>query len=257
MYPFIKENYHTHTTRCHHAYGTEEEYIEAAIDMGLTILGFADHVPCPFEDGYVSHIRMTMEEAEEYVATVRKAASKYREYIKVLVGFEMEYIPEFFSRQMSMCERLGVDYRIMGQHFWISEQEGPYAGTPTDDDSRIRTYVDSIIEGMETGAFGYLCHPDLIHYQGLDSVYHWEMTRLCKRLKELQIPIEMNMGGMLDGKHYPADRFWSIASEVGNKVIVGIDAHSPDSIKDMDTYGKCMEILERYKITPVNIPIVP
>ena len=24
-----------------------------------------------------------------------------------------------------------------------------------------------------------------------------------------------------------------------------------------DTYGKCMEILERYKITPVNIPIFP
>ena len=84
-----------------------------------------------------------------------------------------------------------------------------------------------------------------------------EYRVLWKRLKELQIPIEMNMGGMLDGKHYPADRFWSIASEVGNKVIVGIDAHSPDSIKDMDTYGKCMEILERYKITPVNIPIVP
>lgn len=28
-------NYHTHTVRCHHAKGTEREYIEHAIEQGL------------------------------------------------------------------------------------------------------------------------------------------------------------------------------------------------------------------------------
>ncbi|HAX54412.1 MAG TPA: histidinol phosphate phosphatase, partial [Eubacterium sp.] len=54
-----------------------------------------------------------------------------------------------------------------------------------DDESRIREYVDTVIEGMKTGMYSYLAHPDLINYQGLDSVYEWEMTRMCKALKEL------------------------------------------------------------------------
>ncbi len=63
MTGFLKANYHTHTYRCQHAYGSEREYIEAAIRMGIAELGFSDHVPCPFKDGYVSGIRMTMEQA--------------------------------------------------------------------------------------------------------------------------------------------------------------------------------------------------
>ena len=52
MTGFLKANYHTHTYRCQHAYGSEREYIEAAIRMGIAELGFSDHVPCPFKDGW-------------------------------------------------------------------------------------------------------------------------------------------------------------------------------------------------------------
>lgn len=47
-------NYHTHTWRCRHADGTEREYVERAIEGGLKILGFSDHSPYPFPDGYDS-----------------------------------------------------------------------------------------------------------------------------------------------------------------------------------------------------------
>ena len=33
-------NYHTHTTRCGHAEGTEEEYILTALRCGYKVLGF-------------------------------------------------------------------------------------------------------------------------------------------------------------------------------------------------------------------------
>jgi len=59
------ENIHTHTARCHHAKGTERDYVEAAIDRGLAVLGFADHGPQIFPDGYVSGIRMLPEELPE------------------------------------------------------------------------------------------------------------------------------------------------------------------------------------------------
>ena len=35
-------NYHTHTYRCHHADGTEREYVERAIENGLKIFGFSE-----------------------------------------------------------------------------------------------------------------------------------------------------------------------------------------------------------------------
>ena len=40
-------NYHTHTTRCRHAVGADREYVKAAIESGVKILGFSDHAPFP------------------------------------------------------------------------------------------------------------------------------------------------------------------------------------------------------------------
>jgi histidinol-phosphatase (PHP family) len=253
MNEFLKNNYHTHTYRCQHASGTEEEFIEAAIEMGIQTLGFSDHVPCPFKNGYISRIRMTMQQAPEYVGTLRRLAAKYKDDIRILVGFEAEYIPEFYEEQMRLFRNLGCEYLIMGQHFWQSEDKGPYAGSLTDDESRIRDYVDSVIEGMKTGSYRYLAHPDLINYQGMDSVYEWEMTRLCRELKELDIPLEINILGMGEGaRHYPAERFWKIAGEIGNNVILGLDAHSVRQLRDVESYRKCKELIKKYNLNLIN-----
>ena len=47
-------NYHAHTTRCSHATGTEESYIEKAIEGGIRYMGFSDHMPMRFPDGHES-----------------------------------------------------------------------------------------------------------------------------------------------------------------------------------------------------------
>ncbi len=252
MSDFLRANYHTHTYRCQHASGTEREFVEAAIKMGITELGFADHVPCPFKDGYVSGIRMTMDQAPGYVDTIRQLGQEYASDIKLYVGFEAEYIPEFYQEQMAMFYRLGCDYMIMGQHFLKSEENGPYTGTLTDDESRIREYVDTVIQGMETGSYKYLAHPDLINYQGMDSIYDWEMTRLCKALKDLDIPLEINILGISQHKHYPTERFWKIPHDIGNKVILGLDAHCVDNICDAASYEKALEIVKKYDLNLID-----
>ena len=40
-------NYHTHTYRCGHASGKEEDYVLAAIKLGIKRLGFSDHIILP------------------------------------------------------------------------------------------------------------------------------------------------------------------------------------------------------------------
>ena len=60
-------NYHTHTWRCRHADGTEREYVEKAIESGLKILGFSDHTPQVYPNGFVCPVKMLPEELEGYV----------------------------------------------------------------------------------------------------------------------------------------------------------------------------------------------
>lgn len=252
MKSYLIANYHTHTTRCQHAWGTEREYIERAIAAGIKILGFSDHVPCPFKDGFVSKIRMRMSQAKEYVDTIRMLQEEYQDKIKIYVGFETEYIPEFFEEQVELFQKLGCDYMIMGQHFLTSEEQGPYAGRLHDSAEFLRDYVDSIIEGMKTDYFSYLAHPDLNNYNFDNAIYEKEMRRLCEVMKELDIPLELNLLGIMNKKSYPREKFWEIAGNVGNDVILGIDAHKPEQIGDMQTYEKAMKFVETYHLKVIE-----
>lgn len=248
MEKYLVANYHTHTARCKHASGTEEEYVEAAIKAGIKVLGFADHIPCPFEDGFVSGIRMDMDEAADYVRDIRRLQKKYEDRIRLYVGFEAEYMPQYYEKQLAVCQELGIDYMIMGQHFLDSEQNGPYTGMPNRTEDFLIAYVDRVLEGMRTGSFLYLAHPDLVRYEGEDSVYEREMTRLCAALKEMEIPLEINLLGLLEGKHYPRELFWEIAGRVGNEVIFGIDAHWAAQIGEMSCYQKGLALVEKYNL---------
>ena len=73
-------NYHTHTWRCRHADGTEREYVERAIEGGLKILGFSDHSPYPFPEGYDSGMRMRLDQGEGYVDTVLALKKEYEKF---------------------------------------------------------------------------------------------------------------------------------------------------------------------------------
>ena len=62
MSDFLIANYHTHTWRCNHASGSERQYVENALQAGLVVLGFSDHAPYIFPDGYYSTFRMFPDE---------------------------------------------------------------------------------------------------------------------------------------------------------------------------------------------------
>lgn len=67
----MRTNYHTHTTRCLHATGSDEEFVLSAIKGGYQELGFSDHTPWKYHTDYVSDIRMIPEELPEYVESLR------------------------------------------------------------------------------------------------------------------------------------------------------------------------------------------
>ena len=164
-------NYHTHTFRCHHATGTEREYIEAAIAEGIKVLGFSDHIPCLFPDGHQSGFRVQTEDTEDYFTVLRALRKEYKDDIEIHIGFESEYYPELFDSMIERIKPFSPEYLILGQHCTDNER-GHWSTMPTDDPSILTEYVNEVIEGIKTGAYTYLAHPDMINFVGDPDFYH-------------------------------------------------------------------------------------
>lgn len=247
-------NLHTHTKRCHHAVGEDREYVEAAIRAGMKTLGFADHCPqfFPVKD-YYSHFRMRPEQAEEYAESIRDLQKEYASDIRILLGFETEYYPETFAALMDFIRPLRLDYMIMGQHFVGNEyDDGSYSTVGNGKkEAYLAQYVSQVKEGLLTGTFTYLAHPDTVWYCGDPDFYTQQMTDLCRFAKEHDIPLEYNMLGYINKRCYPNPVFWEIAAATGNKAVIGFDAHTPDLLTDHETYHACEKRLSEHGITPV------
>ena len=239
-------NYHTHTPRCHHAKGTEREYVESAIEAGLQVLGFSDHGPYHFPGGYEGPAKMLPSQLEDYAEQLLRLKEEYRDDIEIRLGLEAEYYPQLWEAHLRFLEAFPIEYLLLGQHYTGNEYEGdPYCGKPGQDVRALRTYCRQCMEGLATGKFLYFAHPDLINYSGPEEFYEEEMTALCRFCRERNIPLEVNLLGVREDRNYPDDRFWRIAAREGNTVIYGSDAHHPRHVLVPEAIEKADRLLER------------
>ncbi|MGN0298281.1 MAG: histidinol-phosphatase [Lachnospiraceae bacterium] len=241
-------NYHTHTYRCNHADGTEREYVERAIESGLKILGFSDHTPYPFPEGYISGFRMRMDQLEDYVNTILSLKEEYKKDIEIHLGFEVEYYPLYFSKLQQAMADYPVEYFILGQHFLGNEIGEHYNGAKSFLADYLKRYCTQVEEGLETGYFTYLAHPDLMYFVGNSTVYEQQMRKICIAAKKNQIPLEINFLGITSHRNYPNEKFWKIAGEVGNDVIFGADAHTVQDVWNPSAWEKGQELVEKYQL---------
>ena len=225
--------YHTHTKRCHHAIGDDEQYVLRAIERGVKLIGFSDHAPMPYPDGYVSYYKMGENEIGEYFSTLLALREKYADKIEIKIGFETEYYPDLWDACLKYWSDYPIDYLILGQHFLSGEGYIPnvkYSGYLTNDVSALSTYVDRVISAINTDKISYVAHPDLLNFEGDGEIYKREMTRLIKEANRLEIPLEINLLGLSEGRAYPRADFWTLAGELGARAVIGCDAHEPDRV---------------------------
>lgn len=230
----MKRNYHTHTTRCGHAKGTDESYVLSAIGAGFDTLGFGDHGPWPYASGYVSTMRLPVEDIAEYLASVHSLQQKYAGQITLLAGFESEYFPRYHDHLLRLRDQ-GVRYFLLGQHFHDSDEDTPYIVPLCQTDDGVRRFAEAVVRGVRTGLYSYVAHPDLFMAPRLDdfNLACMEATdMICQAAKEEGIPIEYNLHGRYDtlrgfDRGYPHPAFWEYARKWGNTAIIGVDAHDP------------------------------
>lgn len=248
-------NYHTHTARCGHASGQDEEYILRAIACGVREMGFSDHMPLSFADGHESYFRVPIAQAEDYTRSLTQLREKYRDRIAIHIGFEMEYYPSRFEEMVALARGYGAEYLICGQHY-IGEEwpQGTYVAFENDDAAQLEEYTDCVVAAIRSGVFTYIAHPDLFHYRSDADLYARQARRICEASLAHNVPLEVNLLGLRARRHYPYDPFWAVAGQVGCPVTFGFDAHTPQDAYDAGGLVAARELVARHQLNYIGRP---
>lgn len=255
----MRTNYHTHTKRCKHAGGTEEDYVLSAIRSQLDILGFSDHAPFPDRD---YGLRMPYDELRPYLDAITELSETYDGKIKLLKGLEIEYLPQYHQYYENLLTKEGMDYLLLGEHFFAYGNDifNIYSSDSTE---KYLDYARAVAAAMGTGYFKAVAHPDLF----LLNTFAWDKNcdKACDIIVNEAVKtntiLEYNANGYRRGVHdfpdgsryqYPHPEFWKRVAEAKIPVIIGSDCHNPLQVWD-DFVENAYKKLEEYGITPMTV----
>ena len=78
------------------------------------------------------------------------------------------------------------------------------------------------------------------------------MERLVMAACEYDIPLEINLLGIHEGRKYPNDEFWHVASKHSPRVIFGCDAHSPKRVAVKEEIDAALRFADKYKLNVLD-----
>ena len=255
----MKHNFHTHTTRCKHAVGTDEQYVKAALESGFDVLGFADHAPWAFATDYVSHCRMPADQWADYKQSVLSLKEKYQGQIDIRLGLECENYGKYLD-QLYRLRDDGCEYFILACHFLHTEEEFQYIGlTCRDSEDEVLHYAEETVKGIQTGLFSYIAHPDpyMMHRESFSPACMEAADMICQAAKEAHMPLEYNLLGLSGEMYghprgYPDADFWRYVRKWDNDVILGVDAHDPAQLRDDHVWDTALQRLHALDFHLVN-----
>ena len=222
---------HNHTTRCNHAEGTINEYIERAIKLGIDIYGFSEHAPMDFDEKY----RLPFCDIQAYVDDVLTAKEKYKDQIKILLGYEVDWLPGHMEKKILNAE---VDYLIGSVHFldkWSFDNPEFLAGWESRDIDEIwQAYFEASEAMAASGKFDIVGHLDLIKvfkYLPRQDVRILAKDTL-KAIKRSNMVLELNAAGLRKpiGEIYPSKALLEEAFSLDIPITFASDAHSIEQV---------------------------
>ncbi|WP_018393583.1 MULTISPECIES: histidinol-phosphatase [Bacillaceae] len=242
MKPDLKFDFHTHHDRCGHAAGNIREYIEAAIDYGLDMIGISDHSPYFFseEDHLYPGIAMAKTQFSEYVSEVLQLKKEYSGKIDVLLGVESDFFPEHADLYRQQYDLYPFDYIIGSVHVVDGVnifKRGRWEGLSDKEKRQTKeNYYYLIEESARSGLFQILGHIDAMKgfYPSFSAIQTEAIDKTLKVIAEYDLAIEVNTSGKTKdcGGWYPADEILERALHYGVKATFGSDAHTPDRVGD-------------------------
>ena len=235
-----------HTPLCKHAEGEPEEYASAAEKRGLKGIIFTCHNPMP--DGFAAGARMSIEEFDEYVRIVQRAAEAWRGSVDVRLGLECDYFPgiePWLSRQIESAD---LHYVLGSVHPSISGHAQKWFGHADPLANQV-TYFEHVAMAGESGLFDCLSHPDIVKNAAPDE---WQLDRImdciCQcldRVAATGTAMEFNTSGWNKAipQANPGPQMLTEMARRGIPVVVGSDSHVPHRVGDR--FGRAFDCLEQ------------
>lgn len=112
---------------------------------------------------------------------------------------------------------------IQGQHFLGPDKEQVYVGHPFKEEAYLAEYARLSIEGIESGDYLYLAHPDLPHFLGDDKTYRKYMLPVCEALKKENKPGRNQYTGTCGSETLSGGPLLETGKRSGVKAILGVD----------------------------------
>ena len=236
---------HIHTNMCHHAVGTMEEYVIAAMAKQLQRIFFLEHLE--EEINYFQTTWLTEKDFDNYFAEGKRLQQDYADQIEIGLGVEVGYNPgcpeKIIERlQKRVWDRIGISYHFcrlpdQKQHLNLLSRKQTnidtfqYYGTA----DILSRYFAALIEAVQLIPGDVLCHLDagLRHYPRLsfEKSHLDQIEQLLNLLKQKNIALEVNTSGYdIRGNPFPMPNIIRQALELGITIEAGSDAHNPSEV---------------------------
>ena len=218
---------HNHTTRCNHAKGSMDAYIQRAIKLEIDIYGFSEHAPMNFD----SYYRLDFNQMDAYENDVLNLSEKYKDDIKIILGYEVDYLKGYLDERVLKSK---VDYLIGSIHFlgeWgFDNPEFNDEYKNRDIEQIWQEYFDNIEAMAKTGYFNIVGHLDLIKifkFMPKKDIRLIAQNAL-KAIKKSNMVIELNTAGLRKPikEIYPSPLLLEMAYELDIPITFSSDAHA-------------------------------
>lgn len=230
-----------HTPLCGHAIGKPIEYARYAAQQGIDVITFTCHIPMAWEAFGQTGTRMRYNQIGEYRNLVKDAAETAESFgVEVLCGIEAEVFPdeEHMQPMDEILNSYGWDFVLGSLHSHCrSYQIWLNANKAKNDKEKIDHYFLHLRDGVLSGRYDSMSHPDVIRTYGVVSKFipaeHEAVIReFLKAVVEQDICMEVNTSGLVKGDFevHPDPLILDWASEMGVKLTIGSDSHQPDTV---------------------------
>lgn len=262
----MQTDYHIHTKLCKHSNLEITDIIAQRIKEKFTVIGIADHIPYEgILDNQDKNSRMYFKELNHYLAQMKEAKKKYQSQIKLLTGFEAEYLPSQDHYYQKILANKDVDYLILGVHAADDLLPPNDFNINCTTSEQLKRYWKAFKQGMQSGYFIYPVHPDFY----MKSYVHWDQhchklaIQICDLALELDFPLGFNINGVWKKERkigttfrfkYPIEKFWQIARKKGVKIILESDVHDTKQLYDQDIMKEVNKLLIKWDIAHLVIP---
>lgn len=246
-------NLHGHCYYCD-GQGSPEEYVERALELGLSFIGFSSHVPLAQHN---SPWNMAAENFYKYLNHIQDLRRQYDDKIKIYCGFEMDDPYGLYNTtELRQIYEDIVDYTVGSVHYagelwdgslwqvdgsaaaFMRGVEELWKGSMEEAVSRYFDCIKHLLTIYQPTVLGHV--DKVLVHAPVQEFYRIKPELFRERLEEIfalasrqRVVVEINTRGLYTGRYhdyYPARDFWPLLKKFNTPVVIHSDCHAPDEL---------------------------